>query len=103
MKSTISVISGQTVLLAGMIQDKLTKSREGVPILSQLPYVGAAFGTTGKNHVRTELIMFIRPQIIRDGADAAMVAEELRSKMRGGRSQALTLPSMLNVLSRPAQ
>jgi general secretion pathway protein D len=102
-KSTISVISGQTVLLAGMIQDNLTKSREGVPILSQLPYVGAAFGTTGKNDVRTELIMFIRPMIIRDGADAAMVAEELRSKMRSGRSQALTLPSMLNVLSRPAQ
>ena len=102
-KSTISVTSGQTVLLAGMIQDNLTKSREGVPILSQLPYVGAAFGTTGKNDVRTELIMFIRPTIIRDGADASMVAEELRSKMRSGRSQALTLPSMLNILSRPAK
>jgi general secretion pathway protein D len=102
-KSTISVTSGQTVLLAGMIQDNLNKSRQGVPILSQLPYVGAAFGTTNKTDVRTELIMFIRPTIIRDGADAAMVAEELRSKMRGGRTQALTLPSMLNILSRPAQ
>jgi general secretion pathway protein D len=102
-KSTISVISGQTVLLAGMIQTQETKSRGGVPILDQLPYVGAAFGTTGKTQNRTELIMFIRPQIIRDGADAAMVAEELRSKMRGGKAQALTLPSMLNVLSRPVQ
>jgi general secretion pathway protein D len=102
-KSTISVTSGQTVLLAGMIQDNLNKSRQGVPILSQLPYVGAAFGTTAKTDIRTELIMFIRPTIIRDGADAALVAEELRSKMRGGRTQALTLPSMLNVLSRPVQ
>jgi general secretion pathway protein D len=102
-KSTISVVSGQTVLLAGMIQDNLTKSRQGVPILSQLPYVGAAFGTTGKADRRTELIIFIRPTIIRDGADAAMVAEELRAKMRGGKTQALTLPSMLNILSRPAQ
>jgi general secretion pathway protein D len=102
-KSTISVISGQTVLLAGMIQDNLTKSREGVPILSQLPYVGAAFGTTGKTDRRTELIMFIRPTIIRDGADASMVAEELRAKMRGGKTQALTVPSMLNILSRPVQ
>jgi general secretion pathway protein D len=102
-KSTISVVSGQTVLLAGMIQDQQEKSRNGVPILSQIPYVGAAFGTTGKSTERTELIMFIRPQIIRDGADAAKVAEELRSKMRGGKTQALTLPSMLNVLSRPAQ
>ena len=48
-KSSISVVSGQTVLLAGMIQDQQQKSREGVPILSQLPYVGAAFGTTGKS------------------------------------------------------
>ena len=32
----------------------------------QLPYVGAAFGTTGNTQVRTELIMFIRPQIIRE-------------------------------------
>jgi general secretion pathway protein D len=102
-KSSISVVSGQTVLLAGMIQDQQQKSRQGVPILSQLPYVGAAFGTTGKSDIRTELIMFIRPTIIRDGADAAMVAEELRTKMRGGKTQALTLPSMLNVLSRPAQ
>jgi general secretion pathway protein D len=102
-KSTISVVSGQTVLLAGMIQDNLTKSRQGVPILNQLPYVGAAFGTTGKTDVRTELIMFIRPTIIRDGADASMVAEELRAKMRGGKTQALTLPNMLNVLSRPVQ
>ena len=101
-KSSISVVSGQTVLLAGMIQDQQQKSRQGLPILSQLPYVGAAFGTTGKTDVRTELIMFIRPQIIRDGADASMVAEELRAKMRGGKNQALTLPNMLNVLSRPA-
>ncbi|UCF55705.1 MAG: hypothetical protein JSV48_12900, partial [Bradyrhizobium sp.] len=32
---------------------------------------------------RTELIIFIRPQIIRDGADAHFVAEELRTKLRG--------------------
>ena len=102
-KSTISVVSGQTVLLAGLISDEQTKSRSGVPILNQLPYVGAAFGTTGKSQIRTELIMFIRPTIIRDGADAAMVAEELRSKMRSGKTQAITLPSMLNVLSRPVQ
>jgi general secretion pathway protein D len=101
--SQISVISGQTVLLAGLIQDEQDKSREGVPILDQLPFAGAAFGTSGKSNKRTELIMFIRPQIIRDGADASTVAEELRAKMRGGRTQALTLPGMLNINSRPVR
>ena len=90
-------------MLAGLINDQQEKSRQGVPLLDQLPYLGAAFGTTGKTQVRTELIIFIRPQIIRNGADAAEVAEELRSKMRGGRPQALTLPAMLNVNALPAQ
>jgi general secretion pathway protein D len=102
-KSEISVVSGQTVLLAGLISDQQEKTRQGVPILNQLPYVGAAFGTTGTSDARTELIIFIQPQIIRDGADAAKIAEELRSKMRGGKVQALTLPAMLNVNTRPIQ
>jgi general secretion pathway protein D len=102
--SEISVNSGQTVLLAGLIQDQQEKSRGGIPLLSQLPFVGAAMGTTGTSTARTELIMFIRPSIIRDAADAAAVAEELRTKMRGGRNQALTLPAMLNAgVSRPIQ
>ena len=71
-------------------------------MLNQLPYVGAAFGTTGASDARTELIIFIRPQIIRDGVDASMVAEELRAKMRGGKAQAVT-PAALNVNARPAQ
>jgi len=100
--SEISVVSGQTVLLAGLIQDQQEKSRQGIPVLNQLPYVGAAFGSTGTSQARTELIIFIRPQIIRDGVDASMVAEELRAKMRGGKVQAVT-PAALNVLARPAQ
>jgi general secretion pathway protein D len=71
-------------------------------MLNQLPYLGAAFGTTGTSQTRTELIIFIRPQIIRDGVDASMVAEELRAKMRGGKVQAVT-PAALNVLARPLQ
>jgi len=101
--SQIAVVSGQTVLLAGLIQDQQEATRQGIPLLNQIPYVGAAFGTSGKTGKRTELIIFIKPQIIRDGADASMVAEELRSKMRGGRAQALSIPGSLNVLSRPLQ
>ena len=47
--------------------------------------------------------MLIRPQIIRNGADASMVAEELRAKMRGGRMDAVALPAALNVLAKPLQ
>jgi general secretion pathway protein D len=91
------------VLLAGLIQDQLQKSREGVPLLNQIPYLGAAFGTSGNADKRTELIIFIKPQIIRDGVDASTVAEALRSKMRGGKTQALSVPGVLNINARPLQ
>ena len=89
----ISVVSGQTVLLAGLISDQQEKTRQGIPITrSDFPMSGLRSARRGTSQVRTELIIFIQPQIIRDGADAAKVAEELRSKMRGGKVQALTLP-----------
>ena len=94
-KSSLSVVSGQTVLLAGLISETQNNTRSGIPVLDQIPLIGAAFSSTGKGSVRTELIIFIRPQIIRDGADASAVAEELRSKLRGGKIEKLSFPSIL--------
>ncbi|RAI43582.1 type II secretion system secretin GspD [Rhodoplanes roseus] len=82
-KSTIAVASGQTVLLAGLISEKHNGTRSGLPVLDQVPVLGEAFSHRDRAIKRTELIVFIRPQIIRDGHDASIVAEELRSKMRG--------------------
>jgi general secretion pathway protein D len=48
-----------------------------------LPNIGDAFSHQTKSTIRTELIVFIHPQIIRDSVDAHFVAEELRSKLRG--------------------
>jgi general secretion pathway protein D len=82
-RSSIAVASGQTVLLAGLISEREDASKAGIPGLSQIPAIGAVFGRQGMRKERTELIIFIRPQIIRDSVDAARVAEELRSKLRG--------------------
>jgi general secretion pathway protein D len=82
-KSQISVANGQTVLLAGLISEQQNGSRNSLPVLDQIPGLGDAFGHQSNTTTRTELIMFIRPQIIRDGSDAHLVAEELRSKLRG--------------------
>ena len=82
-KSSISVASGQTVLLAGLISEQQSGGRSGIPILEQIPGLGEAFSNTTKAITRTELIIFIRPQIIRDSVDAHFVAEELRTKLRG--------------------
>jgi general secretion pathway protein D len=83
-KSSISIASGQTVLLAGLISERQERGSSGLPILDQLPGIlGSAFSERSNGLVRTELIIFIRPQIIRDSVDAHFVAEELRSKLRG--------------------
>ena len=82
-KSSISVATGQTVLLAGLISEQQNGSRNGIPILDEIPGFGDAFSHQNKTGTRTELIIFIRPQIIRNGTDAHHIAEELRSKLRG--------------------
>ena len=82
-KSSISVATGQTVLLAGLISEQQNGERNAIPVLDQIPGLGDAFGHQSNGTKRTELIIFIRPQIIRDGSDAHVVAEELRSKLRG--------------------
>lgn len=82
-KSSISVATGQTVLLAGLINEQQDGGRNAIPLLDQIPGLGDGFGHQDKKTTRTELIIFIRPQIIRDSTDAHFVAEELRSKLRG--------------------
>ena len=82
-KSQISVANGQTVLLAGLIQDQKNENKSGIPLLDQIEGIGNAFSNQDNQKSRTELIIFIRPQIIRDSMDAHTVAEELRAKLRG--------------------
>jgi general secretion pathway protein D len=82
-RSSISVATGQTVLLAGLISEQQNNQRNGIPLFDQIPGLGDAFSHQDRKTARTELIIFIRPQIIRDSMDAHVVAEELRSKLRG--------------------
>jgi general secretion pathway protein D len=80
-RSSIAVASGQTVLLGGLMSERRDRNKRGIPGLDQVPGLGALFSHTEGHVERTELIIFIRPQIIRNGVDAHLIAEELRSKM----------------------
>ncbi|MFL5044108.1 MAG: type II secretion system secretin GspD [Xanthobacteraceae bacterium] len=80
-KSSISVASGQTVLLGGLIAERMERDKSGLPLLDKLGPLGEILGHNSGSVQRTELIIFIRPQIIRDGVDAQRVAEELRSRL----------------------
>jgi general secretion pathway protein D len=82
-KSSIAVNSGQTVLLAGLISETENRQRQGIPLLDQIPGMGDAFSHQTNARARTELILFIRPTVIKDALDAHVIAEEMRSKMNG--------------------
>lgn len=83
-KSSVSVASGQTVLLGGLITETQQRTRSGIPVLEELPGgVGNLFSSNDRSSQRTEIIVFIQPEIIRNSVDAAKVAEELRARLRG--------------------
>ena len=88
-QSSIAVNDGQTVLLGGLISEDSNRDRSGIPGVNRIRGLGGLFGHKEVNSNRTELIILIRPQVIRGSEDAQNVAQELRSKLWGlGASQA---------------
>uniref|UniRef100_Q07N78 General secretion pathway protein D n=1 Tax=Rhodopseudomonas palustris (strain BisA53) TaxID=316055 RepID=Q07N78_RHOP5 len=81
-KSVISVSSGQTVLLAGLITDGQNINRNGLPVVSQIKVLSDLLSSHDRTASRTELIIFIRPKIIASGQDAQHVTEEFLGRMR---------------------
>lgn len=79
--STISVYSGQMVVLGGLVSERTSKFANRVPILEKVPLVGDAVGKTDDSGARTELVIFIQPQVIRDASDATHIADELRARL----------------------
>jgi general secretion pathway protein D len=68
MESLLQVRSGQTVILGGLIQDDVSGTRDGLPGLSRPEGIGAIFGQHERINSQTELVIFLRPLIVSDGA-----------------------------------
>jgi general secretion pathway protein D len=96
--STVAVTSGQTVLLGGLISDNDQKTTSGIPGLSDIKVLGGLFGNTDHTKQRTEIIIFIRPQLIGNSVDARAVTEEFREKLQSMK-RAPTVISGSNALS----
>ena len=84
--STVSVTSGQTVLLAGLISERSQDTRSGIPGLREIKFLGDVFGNTESSRTRSEIIIFIKTKLIRNGVDAGNVTEEFREKLQTMRS-----------------
>jgi general secretion pathway protein D len=81
--TTVTIPSGATVVLGGLIQDKTTKDVSGIPYLMDLPYLGNVFRYQTKNYTRDELIIFIQPTVVNDDVQTlrASLKEERRARI----------------------
>lgn len=80
--SVIAVYSGQMVVLGGLISERHDKAKNGVPLIEHIPILGDLIGNTNNTKTRTELVIFLRPRVIRDGSDASLIAREVRSRLQ---------------------
>src|SRR5207253_8621635 len=78
--STVAVNSGQTVLLGGLISEQDQKTKAGIPGLNDIEFLGNLFGTTSRHKQRSEIIMFIKPQLVRNSIDARHAAQQCRDR-----------------------
>jgi general secretion pathway protein D len=66
----------QTIVIGGLIDDKLTISVQKIPFLGDIPILGNLFKTTKRTKARTNILVFLRPYIIRDTADFLKILQK---------------------------
>ncbi|NLS28363.1 Secretin XpsD [Sphingomonas sp. S2M10] len=80
--TSVAVQDGQVIALGGLFRDARTIGKNGVPLLSRIPVIGGLFGSHSNGQNRTELIVLMKPHVIRTVDDGHAVTEELRAKLR---------------------
>jgi general secretion pathway protein D len=70
LETTVIVDNGQTVVLGGLIQEKVTEGIQAVPILSSIPLLGELFKFRSRTKTKTNLMVFLRPIIVRSPQDS---------------------------------
>jgi|SRR5579863_809609 len=71
--TTVVAISDQTVVIGGLIQDNVTKSDSKVPLLGDIPILGYLFRSESREVIKTNLLIFLTPHVIRDRAETEAI------------------------------
>ncbi|HWY77057.1 MAG TPA: secretin N-terminal domain-containing protein, partial [Verrucomicrobiae bacterium] len=80
-QAKVSVRDRDTIMLGGFISETKTKDISGVPILKDIPGLGYLFRSTADSSKRVELVVLLRPTVLPNPGDAALVALQDRKKM----------------------
>jgi len=101
-ESNVLVEDGAIVVLGGLLQDEYAGNQEKVPGLGDVPLFGNLFRTETRSRKKTNLMVFLRPVVVRDAASVETLSGDRYEQMRSGQQQAQSRPTpMLPVDSAP--
>jgi len=79
-ETKVSVRDGQTIVIGGLIEDKLTDTIKKIPLLGDIPIMGHLFKRTIKEKTKTELLIFLTPHVAQDAAGLTPISEAERAR-----------------------
>jgi general secretion pathway protein D len=77
-ETSVVLLNNQTLVLGGLIQNKRTFIKTGIPFLNRIPVLGYLFGSTEEKIEKTELLLLITPRVVGTAVDAARVTEQMK-------------------------
>ncbi|MGE0008772.1 MAG: type II secretion system protein GspD [Parvibaculaceae bacterium] len=80
-KTSVAISDGEALALGGLIQERTEDGKSKVPVLGDIPLIGNAFRSKTNDMARTELLIFIRPRVIRDLSEARRITREFREQL----------------------
>src|SRR5437867_3734232 len=83
LETKVVVDDGSTIVLGGLIQNTLTVTTQQIPLLGDIPFLGALFRFKSEDRKRTNLMIFLRPVIIRSADDSYRVTQDRYEYLRG--------------------
>lgn len=83
METTVRVGDGEVVVLGGLVRQNESVSVDRVPLLGSIPVLGHLFRSTGRSNQKTNLMIFLRPTVVRTSADADRVTNQQYRALRG--------------------
>ena len=95
-ETNVLVDDGAIVVLGGLVQDNVSSTTDKVPVLGDLPVIGQLFRFETRRQQKTNLMVFLRPFIVRDDTDARTIAVDRYDNMR--RLEEVTKPDPNPVL-----
>jgi len=94
-ESNVVVDDGQIIVLGGLIEDRYTDNKSKVPLLGDIPYLGALFRSESRTKTRTNLMVFLRPVVMRDSDTTNRISLERYEQIRAFQREMQPSPSVL--------